>query len=206
MAEQRRGMDTNTEGPRRHRRATRRMAGAGVALLAVSGASLSLGAGTSYASSHREAPIIAGDPRADNTDLYAFVSPDKPDTVTIIANWIPFEEPNGGPNYYPFAENAHYQVRIDSNGDGIADVKYTWMFTNHYRNTADQFLYTTGVVNNLTDKTLNFYQTYDVVKTVGTHDTVVLHNAMAAPSFTGKASMPHYDTLRSQAVRSFAGG
>ena len=59
------------------------------------------------ASSHREAPLIAADPQHDNTDLYAFVSPDKPDTVTFVANWIPFEEPNGGPNFYPFAAGSH---------------------------------------------------------------------------------------------------
>ena len=54
------------------------------------------------ASSHREAPLISGDPTADNTDVYAFVSPDRPDTVTIIANYIPLEEPAGGPNFHSF--------------------------------------------------------------------------------------------------------
>ena len=62
------------------------------------------------ASSHREAPLIADDPAVDNTDLYAFVSPDKPDTVTIIANFIPFEDPAGGPNYYSFDPNARETV------------------------------------------------------------------------------------------------
>src|SRR6201987_3726610 len=60
----------------------------------------------SRASSHREAPLISQDPAADNTDLYAFVSPDKPDTVTIIANWIPGEDPGAGPNYYTFSPTA----------------------------------------------------------------------------------------------------
>ena len=72
-----------------HRRATRLIAGTGVTLLAATSA-LTLSAGTSFASSHREAPLIGGDPRADNTDVYAFVSPDKAETVTLIANWIPF--------------------------------------------------------------------------------------------------------------------
>src|SRR5439155_15951487 len=57
----------------------------------------------SFASSHREAPLTAADPQIDSTDLYAFVSPDAPDTVTIISNWIPFENPAGGPNFYPWA-------------------------------------------------------------------------------------------------------
>ena len=82
----------------------------------------------SQASSHREAPLIAGDPRADNTDVYAFVTPDEPDTVTLIANWIPFEEPNGGPNFYPFADDARYNINIDNDGDALADLTYTWVF------------------------------------------------------------------------------
>ena len=75
-----------------------------------------------WRSSHREAPLIAADPQVDNTDLYAFVSPDEPDTVTLVANWIPFEEPNGGPNFYPFATDARYDINIDNNGDAQADV------------------------------------------------------------------------------------
>jgi uncharacterized protein DUF4331 len=59
------------------------------------------------ASSHREAPLTATDPTVDNTDVYAFVSPDRSDSVTLIANWIPFEEPNGGPNFYPFSPDAY---------------------------------------------------------------------------------------------------
>ena len=86
------------------------------------------GPGGVTASSHREAPLIAGDPRADNTDVYAFVSPDEPDTVTLIANWIPFEEPNGGPNFYPWADDTRYNIKIDNDGDALADLTYTWMF------------------------------------------------------------------------------
>src|SRR5436190_24103640 len=101
------------------------------------------------ASSHREAPLISQDPPADATDLYAFVSPDKPDTVTIIANWYPFEEPNGGPNFYPFATDARHNIKIDNNGDGKADVTYRWVFTDHYRDASGQFLYNTGVVDHI---------------------------------------------------------
>jgi hypothetical protein len=59
----------------------------------------------SKASSHREAPLISGDPQADTTDVYAFVSPDAPDTVTLISSWSPFEDPQGGPNFYKFGDN-----------------------------------------------------------------------------------------------------
>src|SRR6476620_4273197 len=69
------------------------------------------------ASSHREAPLIANDPLADNTDLYAFRSPDDTNTVTIIANYIPFELPEGGPNYYTFGTNVRYEIHVKNNAD-----------------------------------------------------------------------------------------
>jgi hypothetical protein len=80
------------------------------------------------ASSHREAPLIAGDPLADNTDLYAFRSPDDPNTITIIANYIPAEVPYGGPNYYTFGENVRYEIHID-NDAAVAGDEITYRFT-----------------------------------------------------------------------------
>src|SRR4051812_5261239 len=77
-----------------------------------------------FASSHREAPTISTDPGADNTDLYAFVSPDRPDTVTIVANYIPLEEPAGGPNFGSFDPNVLYEIHVDNNGDARDDVDY----------------------------------------------------------------------------------
>ena len=70
------------------------------------------------ASSHREAPLISQDPLADNTDVYAFVSPDRPDTATIIANYIPLEEPASGPGFFNFDPNALYSIYVDNTGDG----------------------------------------------------------------------------------------
>lgn len=189
------------------RRAERPLAGMGVLALAAAGALTGLTPGVSSASSHREAPLIAGDPRADNTDVYAFVSPDKPDTVTLIANWIAFEEPNGGPNFYAFADDARYNIKIDADGDGKADTTYTWTFSNHYRDDANQFLYNTGVVNNLDDPTLNFRQTYTLTEThADGSSTTLLKDAVAAPSNTGQASMPNYAALRQQATRELPGG
>jgi hypothetical protein len=181
--------------PLRHRL----LAGAGVGAVLLT-ASAAVVPGVSNASSHREAPLIAGDPRADNTDVYAFVSPDRPSTVTLIANWIPFEEPNGGPNFYPFATHAAYRINIDNNGDGRPDVVYTWKFTNHYRNQSGAFLYNTGVVNHLTDSTLNFYQTYNLLERKNGTTVRKLHNKMVAPSDVGKASMPNYAQLRKEAI------
>ena len=80
------------------------------------------------ASSHREAPLISEDPSADNTDLYAFRSPDKPDTVTIISNWIPGEDPAAGPNYWTFSPSARYNIYIDRNGDARPDITYRFRF------------------------------------------------------------------------------
>ncbi|HEV8099461.1 MAG TPA: DUF4331 family protein, partial [Gaiellaceae bacterium] len=80
------------------------------------------GPSAAKASSHSEAPLISQDPRADNTDLYAFVSPDDTSTVTIIANYIPLEAPASGPNFYSFDDSALYQIGIDQNGDGQADI------------------------------------------------------------------------------------
>ena len=75
-----------------------------------------LGPTNAAGSSHREAPLTAADPTIDNTDLYAFASPERPGYLTFIANWIPFEEPNGGPNFYPCANDAQYNIKIDNVG------------------------------------------------------------------------------------------
>jgi Domain of unknown function (DUF4331) len=109
---------------RRYALAVLALAGAAVAAVLV-GPTLT-GKGT--ASSHREAPLIAEDPSGDNTDLYAFRSPDKPNTLTIVSNWIPGEDPAAGPNWYTFSPSAHYKVKIDRNGDGRADITYAFRF------------------------------------------------------------------------------
>src|ERR1700754_514327 len=89
-----------------------------------------LGSGLpSMASSHREAPLISRDPLADNTDLYAFRSPDKPNTITIIVNYIPFELPEGGPNYYNFGNNVLYEIHINSKTSTYKeDITYRFFF------------------------------------------------------------------------------
>jgi len=192
---------------RRWRSGARRLAiTGGAAAMALGGTAALLGPGVSSASSHREAPLVAGDPRVDNTDVYSFVSPDKPDTVTLVANWIPFEEPNGGPNFYPFATDAQYNIKVDNDGDGKPDVTYTWTFTDHYRDDSGQFLYNTGPVKNLDDKTLNFYQTYDLNEVTASGSKTIVSGGTAAPSNVGAASMPDYAALRRQAVKSLPDG
>jgi hypothetical protein len=164
-----------------------------------------IGPGVGYPSSHREAPLIAAEPQLDNTDVYAFVSPDRPDTVTVVANWIPFEEPNGGPNFYSFAQHSAYDINIDSDGDARADVTYRWIFTTRYKN-PNTFLYNTGVVDSLDDPDLNVTQTYTLMEMRGRHCVTLVRDGRVAPSFTGRASMPNYAALADAAVTPFAGG
>jgi hypothetical protein len=177
------------------------------------GAAVALGAGVisafgptpGLASSHREAPLVAADPQIDNTDVYAFVSPDKPDTVTLVSLWDPFEYPAGGPNFYSFAPGVRYDINIDNSGDGVADTTFRWVFTNHYRN-PDTFLYNTGPVTSLKDPDLNFYQTYDLYKIQNGVSIKVLRDAIAAPSNVGTVSMPDYASLMRQATRKTMSG
>jgi hypothetical protein len=159
------------------------------------------------ASSHREAPLVAADPQVDSTDLYAFVNDDNPGKVNIITNWIPFEEPAGGPNFFAFAEHVNYDVNIDNNGDAVADVIYRWRFKNHYR-TPGNFLYNTGVVTSLTDPDLNFYQTYTLQEIRGNpfEAETLATNVITVPSDVGDASMPNYAKLFKQGVKSIEGG
>src|SRR6266567_2141669 len=101
-------------------------------------------------SSHREAPEISKDPVADNTDVYAFRSPDNPNTITIVANFIPGEAPAGGPNFYEFGEEVLYEIKIDNNGDGEEDIVYSFEFNNVVTN-PNTFLYNTGPIGSLSD-------------------------------------------------------
>jgi hypothetical protein len=154
--------------------------------------------------------LISGQPQYDNTDVYAFVSPDKPDTTTIVANWIPFEEPAGGPNFFPFAEDAQYDLRIDNNGDAQEELVFRYTFKTHTKNNKT-FLYNTGAVTSLDDPDLNITQTYDIELVKLRHQRVTYKTKIAddvpvAPSNVGKASMPDYNTLRKQAVHKLANG
>ena len=175
--------------------------------LMLAGAIGGLGPSSSTASSHREAPLIASDPAADNTDLYAFVSPDRPGYVTMIANWIPFEEPNGGPNFYPFATDAAYKINVDSDGDAKADAVFRWTFTNADRRGNKTFLYNNGPVTSLDDENLLFRQTYTLESSFdGQPFKTRITDAPVAPSWTGAASMPNYQALRDQATVGLPGG
>jgi len=169
------------------------------AVAAAAFAALLVGHGPSSAtaSSHREAPLIADDPTVDNTDLYAFVSPDASNTVTVIANYIPFEDPAGGPNYYKFDPSASYEIKIDNDGDAEEDVTYDFRFKTSIGN-GNTFLYNTGPVASGTDANLNVKQTYSVTRIVSSHGyqvsrTVLGTDIPVPPANVGPRSNPTYD-------------
>ena len=150
-------------------------------------------------SSHREAPEISKDPVADSTDVYAFVSPDKPDTVTLIANYIPLQGPAGGPNFYEFGDDVLYEIHIDNNGDGQADITYQFRFTTEVLN-PDTFLYNTGPIESLNSPNWNRRQTYDVTRVVRPARSRAIGTGLACPPCNiGPLSTPNYAALAAQA-------
>ncbi len=159
--------------------------------------------GSVLASSHREAPLIAGDPAADNTDLYAFLNPGDPTRLTIIANYVPLEEPAGGPNFFPFDPTVRYQIHVDNNGDGVADVTYKFHFNTHSRSKnfagIPTFLYNDGPVTSLTDSNLLVKQDYTVER--NGHRLTSGAGALRTPPVNiGPRSTPDYATTAGQAV------
>jgi len=154
-------------------------------------------------SSHREAPEISKDPVADSSDLYAFVSPDDPNTVTLIANYVPLQQPAGGPNFYEFGDDVLYEIHIDNDGDGDADIKYQFQFYTVLTNQGpiDIFLYNTGQIKHLTDTTWNRKQFYSVTR-VDHHGTHVLgENLPCPPCNVGSNSIPSYAALTTEAIK-----
>lgn len=159
--------------------------------------------------SHREAPSISTDPVADNTDLYAFVSPDAPDTVTLISNFVPLQDPAGGPNFYSFGDDVQYAINVDNDGDGITDIAYVFSFKTTYQNTGT-FLYNTGPISSLTDPNWNVRQSYTVTRYFNGprgRSTKVLGTGLPCPPVNiGPRSTPNYASLAAAAVNSVADG
>lgn len=157
-------------------------------------------------SSHREAPEISKDPVADSTDVYAFVSPDACDTVTLIANYIPLQSPAGGPNFYEFGEDVLYAIHIDNDNDGRPDVSYEFRFRVEVRN-PDSFLYNTGPINSLDDPNWNRRQTYSITRVeAGERRRVIAEGLACPPCNIGPLSTPDYTSLANMAVHPLHGG
>ncbi|MDQ6775204.1 MAG: DUF4331 domain-containing protein [Actinomycetota bacterium] len=152
-------------------------------------------------SSHREAPAISKDPVADNTDTYAFVSPDDPGTVTIISNYLPLEAPFGGPNFFEFGDDVLYEIHIDNDGDGKPEITYEFKFETEVRN-LDTFLYNTGTIGSLASPNWNRRQFYSVTRVKNGKRQVLASHLACPPCNIGPASTPAYDRLAAEAVHS----
>jgi hypothetical protein len=163
-----------------------------------------------FGSSHREAPLTALDPTADDTDVYAFTAQDAPGTLTIVANWIPLEDPAGGPNFFRFDDRAHYYMNIDNTGDGKADIRYEFRFKTHYRN-PNTFLYALPTVDSIDSPNLNIYQTYSITKEQLRNGHTVSENKIAkglrvAPDNVGPHTIPDYNAVANEAISTLKGG
>jgi hypothetical protein len=156
-------------------------------------------------SSHREAPEISKDPVADNTDVYAFVSPDSPDTVTIITNYLPTEVPAGGPNFFEFGNDVLYSIYVDNDGDGLADVTYEFTFETQIRN-PNTFLYNTGRIGSLGDLNWNKRQFYTVTREDRRGARILGEGLACPPCNIGPRSTPEYPKLGQAAVHSLPTG
>ncbi len=156
-------------------------------------------------SSHREAPATSKDPVADNTDTYAFVSPDQPDTVTLIANFLPFEAPFGGPNFFEFADDVAYYIYVDNDGDGSPDITYQFNFQTVVGN-PNTFLYNTGPIDSISSPNWNRKQFYSVTRTTPRGSQVLGSNLACPPCNIGPASTPNYAALAAEAVHKLGGG
>jgi hypothetical protein len=168
-------------------------------------------AALSFGSSHREAPNTSQDPTADDTDVYAFTADDAPGSLTVVANWIPFEDPAGGPNFYNFDPKAHYYVNVDNTGDGAYDIRYEFAFKTTVIN-KNSFAAATPTVDSLNDPNLNVRQSYTVTREVynkkgkKTSEKVVARNLPVVPSNIGPKTMPNYDALAAQGIKPLSGG
>ncbi len=149
-------------------------------------------------SSHREAPEISKDPVADSTDVYAFVSPDAPGTVTLIANYIPLQGPDSGPNFYEFGDDVLYTINIDNNGDGKPDIAYEFAFTTtDGPNASNYFLYNTGPITTLPSPAWSRPQTFTLTEVRYTpwgepESRVLGTDLLVPPCNIGPLSTPNY--------------
>ena len=156
--------------------------------------------------SHREAPSISKDPVADNTDVYAFVSPDKPKTVTILANYIPLEEPAGGPNFHSFGDDVLYEIKIDNDANAKADITYQFTFRTKISN-KNTFLYNTGPITSLDSANWNIRQFYQVTRVNENGSTKVLGVDLPCPPVNiGPRSTPNYPNLAQAAINTLSDG
>ncbi|MBC7912410.1 MAG: DUF4331 domain-containing protein [Pyrinomonadaceae bacterium] len=176
----------------------------------------------SQASSHREAPLIAYDPAADNTDVYAFRSTEagREGFVTLIANYLPDQSPSGGPHFYKFDDTVLYEIKIDNTGDGVEDVSYQFQFTTEFKNgdtvlgmaAPTTVLQGTGKLDGLiatpNDPDYNEPQTYTVTRmnhATGSAGKALASGLITPPNNIGERTTPSYEILAQQTVYKLPG-
>lgn len=161
------------------------------------------------ASSHREAPLISNDPLADNTDVYAFRSPTDPEKVILIANYIPFELPQGGPNYYSFGENIRYEIHVENNGTPGDDIIYRFTFKQMNEDPTTFYRIRLGKEN--------LKNTYNLERSIdgGASFTTIVTNGVVPPPNIGPRSIenktvglgaPNYESLMLGAIATASTG
>jgi hypothetical protein len=152
------------------------------------------------ASSHREAPLISKDAFADNTDTYVFISPENEDNVVLVASYIPFEAPEGGPNYFEWDDNVLYEIHVDNDGDAAPDFTYTLQSQTEVQ-TAGTFLYNTGAITSLNDGDWNRRQFISVTENLeGGGSNLLLDTELTAPANIGPKSTPNFAALETAAI------
>jgi hypothetical protein len=156
-------------------------------------------------SSHREAPGTSQDPLIDSTDVYAFVSPDKPHTVTLICNYIPFESPAAGPNFYEFGDDVLYSIHISNKGTAEPDITFQFEFRTQIADPGT-FLYNTGPIESLTSSNWNRSQTYSVSMVKAGKTTVLASGLKCPPCNIGPLSTPDYASRAAAAVHDLGNG
>jgi hypothetical protein len=192
-------------------RISRRLTGVRFLTLLAALAAGAIAVSLSFGSSHREAPGTMLDPSADDTDVYAFVANDASNSLTLVGNWIPFEDPAGGPNFYRFDDRASYYLNVDNTGDGRYDVRYKFKFRTVYRN-KNSGIYALPGVSGIGDPKLQVIQRYDVTREVYKPNgklrsaNVIARNLPVGPNNTGSKNFPNYDAVGNQAIRSLPGG
>ncbi len=165
---------------------------------------------STLASSHREAPLISQDPFADNTDTYVWIPQGVTDRLVLAASWIPFEGPEGGPNYWEWGKDVLYDIYVDTDGDATANVTYTLSSRVEILN-GNTFLYNTNVIDSNDDPDWNRRQYYTVVEQwapgsapAGVAPTnLLVDDELAAPANIGTKSTGDYNTLEMQAMYEF---
>ncbi|WP_300642899.1 DUF4331 domain-containing protein [Nocardioides sp.] len=156
-------------------------------------------------SSHREAPEISKDPVADGTDTYAFVSPENPDSVVLIANFIPLQKADAGPNFHEFGDDVLYEIHVSNRGTSEADITYQFRFTTEIRN-QNTFLYNVGPISSLGDTNWNRPQFYSVTRVQNGRSRILAEKVPCPPVNVGVRSTPDYPALANAAIRDLPRG